>query len=421
MTSPNHPLGGETGPGGNGLWSTIRQAATFEVLVACAIAFINISVVSAAGPVLGQIQEDFLIPTALMGLIGSTFGLARLLVDLPAGNLAGRMDARWLTGAGLMVMGVGSSLAVLAGSYAALLVARVLMGAGQSVASIANLTWIVNAAAPALRNTVMAMYQTGIVTALSFYPFLSGLLAEKQGWRAAFVLCAISAVIGIGLVLLGVRRGRPFRQVGGLDHSAGNGLRALAKLPRIQRLGLLGVYGSIFLLMFNSVGFVGTAVPLFGHEVLALRPSAIGTGLAVASMIGLAVTIPGGAWADRFGPMRVLLPGFAAIVVGSLGFLLVRDAVGFVLAAAVVGLYSAGSSVPSAVLGAVVPSHLRGPAVGLYRLAGDIGVLIGPVLLTWAIDVAGYRSAILVSAAVAAVVTLSAWRLIGPCAVASRC
>jgi hypothetical protein len=54
-------------------------------------------------------------------------------------------------------------------------------------------------------------------------------------------------------------------------------------------------------------------------------------------------------------------------------------------------------------------------AVGVYRLIGDIGVLIGPILLAWLVDVSGYRVAIVVSAAVAAAVVLVAWRLMGPC------
>ncbi len=408
-------------PGAPGLLSTIRRAASFEVLIACGIAFVGISVVSAASPVLGNIQDDFLIPTALVGLIGSSFGLARLLVDLPAGNLAGRMDVRLLAGAGLLIVGVGSAAGTLAGSYPILLVARVLMGIGQSVTSIANLTWITSVSAPEVRTTVMAMYQTAIVTGLSFYPFMSGVLAEGFGWRAAFAVCSVSALVGLGLAGLALTRGRRITPETVAPQGGNQGLRGLTQLPRAQLLGLVGVYACIFLLMFNSVGFLGTAIPLYGHDVLALSPAAIGTGLAIASLIGLAVTIPGGAWADRFGPMRILLPGLGGIVAGSIAFLFVRNTIAFVIAAAIVGLYSLASSVPSAILAHMVPARQRGPAVGVYRLAGDVGVLSGPLMLSWIIDVAGHQAAILVAAAVAAAVLFSAWRLIGPCVADDMC
>ena len=69
----------------------------------------------------------------------------------------------------------------------------------------------------------------------------------------------------------------------------------------------------------------------------------------------------------------------------------------------------------SAILAQVIPAHQRGSAVGVYRLAGDLGVLSGPFLMTWIIDFADHRAAMLVAAAVAGMVIIGAWRLIGPC------
>jgi MFS family permease len=391
----------------------LRQAASPEVLISCGIGFIGISAVTTVGPVLGQIQDHFALSHVLVGLIGSLFGFARLLVDLPGGRLVSRFDERVLSGVGLIVLGGGSVLGMLAGTYPLVLLARVLMGIGQSISSIANLVWLSNTASTQARTTAMAMYQTSIVAALSLFPLLGGLLGDRYGWRAAFGICAVASAMGIGLVGLALARSsdpraRAERRSAGVSE-------VFVRLDRRQRLGLIGVYACVFLLMFNSVGFLGTLVPLFADDVLGFSSSIIGAGLAIASLIGLVITIPGGIWADRTGPLAVLLTGLSGIVVGSLAFLVVSEVVGFMGAASVVGLYALSSSVPMALLTDIVPADVRGMAVGIYRLIGDVGVLIGPVLLAWMVDVSGYRMAIVVSAAVAAAVVLAAWRLMGPC------
>ena len=397
-----------------GTWTVIRQAATPEVLISCGIGFVGISATTALGPVLGQLRATFTLPYALIGLIGSVFGLARLVVDLPAGHLAGRFDERALTGVGLVILTGGAVLGVAAWTYPVVLAARALMGIGHSMSSTSNLVWLSNVSRSETRTTAVSIYMAGIVTALSVFPLVSGLLAERYGWRAGFAICAVAALVGLALVGMALARG-PRSRAGTGDRSAFDPLRLFRHLGRTATLGLVGLYACIFLLMFNAVGFVGTLVPLYGHDVLGLSPAAIGTGLAAASLVGLAVTIPGGVWADRYGYLRILLPGLGGMVVGSLAFLLVRSRAGFVVAATINGLYALSSSVPAALIAEIVPSELRGPAMGIYRLAGDIGVVIGPFVLASIVGLAGHSAAIVVSAALATLVALGVWRLVGPC------
>jgi len=41
---------------------------------------------------------------------------------------------------------------------------------------------------------------------------------------------------------------------------------------------------------------------------------------------------------------------------------------------------------PAAFVADITPPHLRGMLVGMYRSAGDIGIIVGPVMLGWLSD-----------------------------------
>ena len=55
---------------------------------------------------------------------------------------------------------------------------------------------------------------------------------------------------------------------------------------------------------------------------------------------------------------------------------------------------------PAAYMADVAPADGRGPAVGIYRTAGDLAAVVGPIGLGWIVDHVGYRTAVLVLAAV---------------------
>src|SRR5437762_11597407 len=67
-------------------------------------------------PSLGALRADLELSYAELGWVVAAFGIARLVVDLPAGNLASRWNPRSVLIAAFALSGVASAAGVLAGN-----------------------------------------------------------------------------------------------------------------------------------------------------------------------------------------------------------------------------------------------------------------------------------------------------------------
>jgi len=81
-------------------------------------------------------------------------------------------------------------------------------------------------------------------------------------------------------------------------------------------------------------------------------------------------------------------------------FTLGRDYTAFLGTAVLLGLATgiAGAS-PAAYAADLAPARHRGGTIGLYRTFGDMGFVIGPILLGWVADLSSYATALRLNAA----------------------
>jgi MFS family permease len=143
-------------------------------------------------------------------------------------------------------------------------------------------------------------------------------------------------------------------------------------------------------------------VPLFVTEVLHRPPLWTGVGFVVVAGVNALMLLPAGRYADSRGRRPVLVAGCATSCAGIVVLALVPDLGGYLVAMAVFGAGSGLLDVaPAAVVGDVA-SGRGGRVVAAYQMAGDLGVIAGPVVAGQLADVSSYRTAFLVTAAVLA-------------------
>ena len=150
-------------------------------------------------------------------------------------------------------------------------------------------------------------------------------------------------------------------------------------------------------------------VPLLGAEELGLTAGSLGAIFAMMALINLAAIGPAGAWADRFGRKRVIVPSAFVAVTGLTLFALTGDLWLFLVAAVLqaIGTGLSGPA-PAAYAADVMPDHARGLGMGLYRTYSDIGFVMGPLLLGWIAETTGSFSwALGFTAALVAVSTIA--------------
>ena len=354
--------------------------------------FLMVSAGNVLTPLLPLVQREFGIDYTSAGLLVSSYAVARLALDLPAGFLHNRLGAGRLALVGFVFGVIGSLVAAVGPTLQLVVAGRIAMGLGSSIVSVVILTTL-GALAPAnARTRVLSVYAMSNNTAISIFPVVGGALGSAFGWRSTMLLCAGLACASAAILTPILARVRAQAPRPSESQAAPVSLGAGPLLA----LGLL--YAGIVLYMLNRHGFRNTALPLFAHDRIGLDSVAIASGITVIAITGVLVAIPGALIADRYGRRRVIAAGFIVLALGDLMFLAANSYATFLFAALMFGLgdFFAGSQ--TALLTESVPPSWRSRILAGYRFTVDLGATIGPVVLAGLLQVAGFEWMVLIAA-----------------------
>ncbi len=134
------------------------------------------------------IQDELKLSATQLGMLLSAFFWTYVAAMAPAGWLAERLGARRVLAAGVAIWSIATLLTGLAGSLAALLLLRLLLGLGES-AAFPSSSKILAAEVP-LQQLGLAngVFSFGYLVGPAVGTLLGGLLMARFGWRAVFVL-----------------------------------------------------------------------------------------------------------------------------------------------------------------------------------------------------------------------------------------
>lgn len=370
------------------------RIATESYLIAASV-FLVIAATNIVTPLLPAIRDDFGVSITTAGIIVGSYGLARLLTDMPAGFIIDSVGKRRVTLVGAVILVGASLLGLWAPTVETLIASRVLAGVAVALVSTTAMSALASTASNAQRGKVMSLFHVANNTGIAFYPMVGGLVGTAFGWRTTFGITAVLALVA-GLILFLV-----LARVQARDGSAGRGGGASRVLHGRERAIAIGAinYG-VVANMINRHGFRNTVLPLYAATALGLGGVSIATAIALMSITGLMVATPGGMLSDRIGRRRVITAGLAAVAAGDLAFLLTGDLVTFLAFAALIGFGDFFSSSQTALLSEVVPSQHRTKVLAGYRFSADLGAFLGPVILAAVMDLASAHAAIVLAAAI---------------------
>jgi MFS family permease len=347
-------------------------------------------------PLLPQIMEHLGLSFATAGLLGTAYGLARSAVDLPAGMLMGRLGPPRILHTAFALQIVGTGLCAVAPSFGVMVVGRGLIGIGSGLTMVVSILYLMLRAPSGHRGRRANSYEAATIGGMAVSAELAGLIGGRWGWRWSFV-----AAEGVLLVAWGVavRAVLPaLRHL--LEDRPGPGAATSPPQPMAaaSRGVLLAIFALIFTQSFAWGGGIATLFPLYGGLELGLPPEMLGRIMAIAFWVEVVLLPPVGWAMDKWGKVPIIVPGFLAILLGSLLGPFTRGTVAYGVAYT---LLVAGMSIWMAAP-ALLAEHLgprfRGKAAGTYRLVVDLGLILAPGLLGWLIDLFGFRTAGLVLA-----------------------
>jgi MFS transporter, DHA1 family, multidrug resistance protein len=358
--------------------------------VLCAVLPLLQLTISATFPVVPQVREAFGLNYSEVGVYLASLSFARLLCDLPAGQLATRFNGRHLLVVSGLLTLVICALAALASEYWQLLLARMVIGGVTAINQAVILAWLVTLASARNRGLVMGLSETAFSLMVVFSPLISGALAEALNWRTPFVMGAVASGVALVLVLWGTRDEQAV-----LRHPAGEAEHAPSfrrLLPMGGTLLLMG-YLLAFAIFFGRQALTAVYLPALGGDVLGLSPFLLGVAISGIAVASTGVTLAGSALADRLGRTAAVLPGLGLLVVVQVPLVFIHDVPSYFALAWLQALAAAVNALPLSLVGDALPAAYRGLGMAGYRLVADVAILAGPLAAGLALDHLGVQGA----------------------------
>ncbi len=344
---------------------------------------LNLSLVSAfvimgfsvISPVLPQYALSFSISISLTGWAISSFALARMFMDLPAGILSDRFGRKSNMIAGLVLILVSSAISGMAPSYLWLLLGRVVQGLGSALYVTSATAWVAEVSTGEYRGRYMSLYSTMIFAGTSFGPIVGGFSAAHFGLNSPFFVYG-------GLAILGLLATIPLEEAVRPAHTGKFIVPADFKGVLTDHSFLL-VCSAVFALFFLRAGGRSTLIPLYASLNIGLSEAQIGVLMTVAAVATSVISYPSGWLSDRIGrKIPIMSCLFLSAIVGLL-IPLQKDLSSLILIMIFYGLATGLQGSIAAWPADVAPEGKLGTAMGIYRVAGDIGYVLGPLAVTY--------------------------------------
>lgn len=334
---------------------------------------VNVMGVNLIAPVLPAYAAHYGVGIGAASSLLTAFAVARMSFRLLAGTISDRRGSRVVCVAGGAVQAGGAALAAFSPAFGVLLAARLLQGVGSAMFGTAANRHLLVTTEKADLGRATAGFQSGILLGNTLGPLVGGAAAEAFGIFAPFQIQAVLAAI---LVIVSARFIDDVASVEG-GEAVARPIRSLLGLGGFKVIMVLA-----FGLFFVRAGATNVLVPAFADEVLALSPGRIGVIISLGSSVSLVVMAFAGRLADTWGRRPVALAGVfgTAVTVSLYGLSDTTMELALVSALTGVGVGLAAVALPT-MIGDMAPPGTEGLASGLYRIANDLGWVIGPVAL----------------------------------------
>lgn len=302
-----------------------------------------------------------------------TFYLAAMAgSQLLMGPLSDRFGRRPALLAGLALFVLGSGLALAAQSIGALILARMLQGAGGSAGLVLGRA-IIRDIYDRGRSASMIGYVTmAMVVAPMIAPGLGGVLDEAFGWRASFVLLVVLGLVVLAIVAITL----PETRVAGVMSGKGGLRSAGAALVLLRYPAFLGY--ALCMACTSAMFFAFLAgAPYIMVEIMGRSPGEYGLYFVIGAFGYMAGNFMSGRYSERFGSQAMMLAGTVFALVG----------MGIMLALALAGVLTPlalfGPTILTAIANGLVLPNATASAVSIRPdLAGSAAGLSGALQLT---------------------------------------
>ncbi len=360
---------------------------------------------SVISPVLPLIAQEFGVSYAGAGALVAAFALGRIPFDFIGGAAVDRWSPRLIACSGAAIVAISAVLSASAKSFTALMWYRLLGGIGSALFTITAMAFLVRTVVPQRMGRAMGFYQSMLLIGVSIGPGVGGLAASVfHDLRAPFWAMAVLSLL---VAIVGMRWIGEFPSVTEsrtpMSSDSTNGV--MSQLLRDWTFVFACVL--TFVLFGIRSGISLNLMPLFAQKHIGLGESGIGLTQSLCSLANFCVIWHAGRLLDGVGRRSVTLVSLWATVLAVLLYpwatTYARLAIASITFGAAIGYLGPA---PAAVIADLTPPGKAGTVMGVYRGAGDIGLLLGPVFAGWLAGHLGFNLAFVVTAGCIALVAV---------------
>ncbi len=321
------------------------------------------------------LQRTFTANYRMVTFIPVVFGAGKWIANLPTGYLLRRFG-RPLMICGLVLIAFIDVVSVTTSRYDVFLGLRTLGGVGWAMFATVATTAMVNLPAARRRGRAVSMLLMSETSGLLLGSAAGGWLYQGVGVASPFLFEAACMVVAAFAVarwtsLTAKPATAPNRA---RDRHL---LRAVLRTPGVLLMGVTSA-----LLIAIQTGVLVFLFPLYLVKRGGVGPEAVGFLVSLSVLGRLMALWLGGSVSDRWGRMRVLIPGLLifTVLLGTVSQLTQPVLVG-VCSFAIGAAAGFVAAIPTALTSDQVERPLQGVAIGWLRTMSDSGQIVGPLLM----------------------------------------
>lgn len=344
------------------------------------------------------LQHAFAANYRMVTLIPVVFGAGKWIASLPTGYFLDRIGRRLMI-CGLLVVAFVDVASIATSRYTVFLGLRALGGVGWAMFATVATTAMVTLPAAQRRGRAVSALMMSETSGLLLGSAAGGWLYQGAGVESPFLFeaaCMVVAAVAVGRWA----RLAPDRAMASHRSRDRQVLGAVLRMPGVL---LMGVTNAV--LVAIQTGVIVFLFPLYVTTRSGVGAKAVGILVSLSVLGRLLALWLGGSVSDRWGRLRVLIPGLLvyAALLGSIALLTHPGALG-VWSLAIGASAGLVASVPTALMSDQVPRPLQGVAIGWLRTITDSGQIVGPLVMGALADAVDLSAPFLLGAALLAAV-----------------
>jgi len=319
----------------------------------------------------------------------------RFSSGLISGKLVDRFGERAVLGFGLFMVSFFTLLTALSQNYGQLLAFRSLGGLGSSMFSVSAGSLLMRSVSDDVRGRAQSLYNGGFLLGGITGPAFGGILSAIS-LRAPFFVYSLTLAIAGTIALVFLSEKRLGKKVDAPTSEVGQTTLSQAFRLRPYQIALMLAFFNNWILF----GLRSSILPLFVTEKLNSTASIAGLGITIGALFQGLFLLRAGRFSDESGRKAALLIG-GIVVMSAILVLCITTNVTlyFISAMLFLGIGGAYGNTGAALVGDVIKGR-SGRVIAVFQMAGDAGMIVGPILVGFLTDTYSFQVAFIASAIV---------------------